>query len=256
MQTKTINWSIICYDEYNLNKHPELKDFLDEVNLKSFLDNIWTELILVLGGDWTMLKAIQGNHKENIPFLWINFWNKGFLLNNKGYIGKWNKPLISREYPLLDIKEWEKLRWVALNEVNIYSPEWKLVHIKISLSNKQKLKLKWDWIIVSTPIGSTGHNKSYSGHILPHTSPNIVITSKWTLNPDSSKIIEWDTSIFIENLWRKNIIWINTDWNTLFSWEDISIEISKSKNSIRFLIFEDYISIWDNKVLEEQWFNL
>jgi len=83
----------------------------------------------------------------------------------------------------------------------------------------------------------------------------MIITPKWSLTPASSKIISNKKTIYIENAGRKNIIWVNADGNQILLWKDVKLEISKSKKQVEFLILENYLSTWDNKVLWEQGFN-
>lgn len=82
---KTIElWnSRVCYDDYNLNSKPELQEYLDPSKLEQVISRVWTDVIVVLWWDGTMLRAIRENYQDTIPFLGINFWTLGFLLNDK-----------------------------------------------------------------------------------------------------------------------------------------------------------------------------
>ncbi len=253
MITQQVDNNIICFDGYDLESKPELLNFLQKKNLENFLENIQQKVVLVLGGDWTMLRAVKENYDKSLPFLWINFGSKWFLLNDKEYLQKENN-YTSRQYPLLEIIENDELIWTALNDVNIYSPNWKVVDIDIALENNQETNIKWDWVIISTPAGSTGHNKSYAWPMLPHTSTHLIVTPKWSLTPQSSKVIDWSKILTIENSGRKNSVWINADGNQILVWTNVSLEIKKSKKEVEFLILENYLEQWDNKVLWEQGF--
>lgn len=262
METLQIHKNIVCYDWYSLEDKPELRIFIERANLENFLESIQKNVILVLGWDGTMLRAVKENYEKDMPFLWINFGSKWFLLNDKEYL---NSPLlkkkgvegwyISRKYPLLEVKENNTLIWTALNDVNLYSPDGKVVDIDISLCQNQKTNIKWDWVIISTPAGSTGHNKSYNWPMLPHTSQHLIITPKWNLTPASSKIISNEKTIFITNAGRKNTLGVNVDGNQILLWKNIQLEISKSKKQVEFLILKNYLENWDNKVLWEQGFS-
>ena len=210
-----------------------------------------------------MLRAVKEIYKKDVPFLWINFGSKWFLLNDKNNFSLFQRDsskmerleLVRRKYPLLEVKENNDLIWTALNDVNLYSPDGKVVDIDINLCQNQKTNIKWDWVIISTPAGSTGHNKSYNWPMLPHTSNHLIITPKWSLTPSSSKIISNEKAIFIENAWRKNSLGVNVDGNQILLGEDVKLEISKSKKQVEFLILESYLENWDSKVLWEQGFN-
>ena len=86
MKQIEFNKSIICYDDYNIDKNQNLNDFLNSDLLKELINNFKEKIIVVLGWDGTMLRAIKENYDKNMPFLWINFWHKWFLLNSKDSI--------------------------------------------------------------------------------------------------------------------------------------------------------------------------
>lgn len=246
---------IIHYDEYSYEHNPELRDFLKSLEFKRLKSSINEQIVIALGWDGTMLWAIGKHHEKDIPFLWINFWTKGFLLNDKKWISEDNS-FSPRNYPLMEARnKWEKL-WVFFNDLNIYSPEKKMISLALS-SNCWKLDLNWDWVMISTPAGSTGHNKSYYGPILPHNSEHIIIHPQWNISPQSPKTINSDTHIAIQNTWRMMWLWVNLDGQqrhlTQNGW-NIDVEISKLARSIRLLISENHLKYWDDKVMQEQGF--
>ena len=72
MQTKQISSNMIVYHEERLANHPDLAVFLESDVLKKLLDTL-TDTIIVLGGDGTLLWAIQQYADQNKSFLGINF---------------------------------------------------------------------------------------------------------------------------------------------------------------------------------------
>jgi NAD+ kinase len=261
METIKYNWHIICYDSYNLKSKSELQEFLKEENLKKFLEDIKEKIVLVLGWDWTMLRAIRENYKKKLDFLGINFWSKWFLLNDKKFIWK-NTDFITRKYPLIACRvktNTEEIKWIAFNEIVIKETDCKMIDLNIKVNSGQSLDLQWDWLLVSTPAGSTGYNSSLNGLILPHTSNSFIITPKaaWKPKRQTPFIIENNNLINIKNQNRLTPIWIYTDWQEILKVKDeeIDIEIKKSKYEVNLLIAKNYTEIWDNKILEEQWFN-
>jgi NAD kinase len=234
-----------------------LQSFLKSEEIKSILENIKEDVIMVLGWDWTILRAIRKHYKEKKVFLPINFWTKWFLLNDKKYIWN-NNEFITNEYPLIDceVKVQDKIyQNIAFNEVIIKETECQMLDLNISINDKHFLDLQWDWLIVSTPAWSTWYNSSLHGPILPHISNNFVITYKaaWKPKRKTPTIIKNNKIIKIESQNRLSPIWVYIDWIKLAKSENekMYISIKKSKYKIKILISEKYKKIWDNKWLEE-----
>lgn len=254
---------LICYNWYNFDYNKNLRDFIEIKRYIEILDSMKSNTILVLWGDWAMLTAIKKHYDKWYPFLWINFWRKGFLLNNREYLSK-KKEYIERTYPLLEIQtetDWSTIKEIAMNEIDIRAWAWKMIWLDFSLSKNQKLCIEWDWVIISTPAGSTGYNSSLWGPIIPHIIDAFVITPKASWKPKFQPAIIIDNREFIEviNNWRKNSVEIYCDWRLFLSTEkntQISLKIKKSLHSIKLIIIKDYVDIWDNKVLQEQWFEI
>lgn len=257
MKTEQIWNHILCYDEYDLENKPHLKDFLNTQNIHQTLKQFSEKIILVLGWDGTMLRAIRENYNWGKPFLWINFGHKWFLLNDQEWIQNNTGKYITRNYPLIEIKKnWESL-WVWFNDVNIYSPNGKVLNLDIS-NGFWNLPLDGDGVIIATPAGSTWHSKSYGWPILLHDINALVVTPKGNLVTQSSKTVQDDKTIVVRNRDRRFEMNVNIDG--VFSYqseygEKVSLEVQKSSQSVQLIIASDHASDWDNKLLSEQWFS-
>lgn len=250
---------IVFYDIFSLNQKQDWISFIKNKRYIQILDNLKEDVILVLGWDGTMLRAIKEFYKEDKAFLWINFWCKWFLLNSKEFIKK-DFDFVKRTYPLLSLKVGDK-KEIAMNEIDIRAWEGKMISLEVILSKKQKLEIEWDWIIISTPAWSTWYNSSLWWPIVPHTLDTFLITPKapWKPKLQSSILVAGDELIHINNKWRKFPIEIYTDWRLFLKVpdkENTFIKVKKSKYNINLIIASDYINIWDNKVLQEQWFDI
>ncbi len=259
MKQLEINWNYVCINEFD----SYVEDFLNSWNLEEIFKSIWKNIVLVLGWDGTMLRAIKEHYEKNLSFLGINFWDKWFLLNPKEYITK-NIKYIERTYPLLEVEVddgTKKKKSIAMNEVDIRAWNGQMVSLDITLSQKQTINITWDGIIISTPAWSTGYNSSLSGPILPHTLNAFVITPKASWKPkwQTPILIKDDEIVEISNVWRRHFIEIFTDWKEVLksdNWNELKIKVKKCSNFVKLLIWENYINIWDNKVLQEQGFKL
>lgn len=258
MQIIQENWHIICYEEFKYLENKSLKSFVEEKKYLNILKNLKTETILVLGWDWTLLSAIREFQVLERPFLWLNFWTKWFLLNDLWFIN--SKNFVEKKYPLLEfeLKTTEnKEIFYSFNEFDIRAWNWRIITLEISL-NWKNILISWDWIIVSTPAGSTWYNNSLGWPIIPHNVDAFVITSKAPYIPkwQNPILVSWDSEINIRNIWRKNTLQIYSDSNLVYEWiwESVCLKTKKSKKSVTFLIFKDYLEKWEEKVLFEQGF--
>ena len=259
MKTIELHNQTVCFDDYKGEIKPEVQEFLSSKKIKKILEGFNEDIIMVLGWDWTILRAIREHYKEKKAFLPINFGTVWFLLNDKDYVNKKTK-FTKREYPLIDVKvkaENEVKKAVAFNEFQLKDIDWKMVDLDISVNGEKNLDFKWDWILLSTPAWSTWSNFSNHGPILPHSSNSFVMTYLWAYSPKRhpSSIIENTNKIKINNKGRINSILLNVDWNQIIKTdkdEEIKVRIKKSKHKVTLLISEKYEDIWDNKVLAEQ----
>ena len=250
--------SFTVYDDFSYQRNGNLREFLDSTFIPQLLESVQTQCVLVLGGDGTMLRAIKTHSKRGIPFLWINFGHKGFLLNAPHWIAPGIPDFTVRKYPLLEVQKNEEKLGRAFNDIHLYSPEGKAISLQVDVW-RGKLDLWGDGLILATPAGSTGHSKSYGGPILPHKSENLVITPKGNISPQSAKALDDSHQIRIRNTGRLFPVWINIDGEQRYvsqEEETFELQIRKSQKSVRLLIAEKHESDWDNKVLGEQGFSL
>lgn len=144
-------------------------------------------LILVIGGDGKMLDAINNFWQFNIPFCGINYGHIGFLLNDRHNLENVLQQMINQQFNriktnLLQAKIFnadnQELKTVyAFADFVLERTEPQAAKIKITVDNKvYHDPLTCDGIIISAPQGSTGHNASAHGIILPIDSNSYVIT--------------------------------------------------------------------------------
>ena len=265
MKQINIHNSTVYYDDWNIDEKPELKEFIEGEAIKTIITSIPQDIIMVLGGDGTMLEWIWKYHNDGRPFLWINFGHKWFLLNDQKWIWD-NTEFLTRNYPLLEVTCNGEFQWVAFNDVNIYSPSWKVLKLDISREDIWKIEFKWDGAIVCTPAGSTGHSNSYRWPALPHEANMLIITPKWNIEDETPKLILWNEKpLIIQNIKRKFKLAVNIDggedeesgdegYVSQYG-ESVTIEIKKIPNRVKLLISQNHIQNWDNKVMQAQWFN-
>lgn len=252
----------IYYEEYKYADNDHLRDFVDSDEIETLTRKIEEKVIFVLGWDGTMLSAISKHLDSWLPFLWINFWHKGFLLNDKKAALKASE-FISREYPILECSleiAGEKHSFYAFNEIDIRSANGRIITLEIIIWGNKSIHIAWDGIVISTPAWSTGYNSSLGGPILPHQIDAFVITPKapWKPKGQGPILIPQSEVIQIQNIGRQNALQIYGDSNEIAVSEQhtVSLVVKKSDKKVRFLIAKNYIEAWDAKVMQEQGFNV
>ena len=135
-----------------------------------------SELILVIGGDGTMIGSIRKLYEFCIPFLGINLGKVGFLTDiqpnnlealNDVLIGKY----IHEERPIYKVNLGSNNEDIFINEVVVHSGSVaKMINIELSTNCKSIYDLNADGIIVSSSTGSTAYSYSGGGPVI---SPKI-----------------------------------------------------------------------------------
>ncbi len=146
------------------------------------------DLIVVIGGDGTMLHSMHEYSHLKIPFYGISTGNLGFLMNNfdtancneKDFVSILNNARQISIYPLLmevtDIDN-KKTKAIAFNEVSLLRQTHQTAHIEVSIENKIKIaNLVSDGVMIATPAGSTAYNLSAGGPILPIEANLLALT--------------------------------------------------------------------------------
>ncbi len=151
------------------------------------LDKCKADMVVVLGGDGTILRVSHECAQCGIPILGIHQARLGFLIEINGD----NFPYI---FPALDNGEfWIESRtmleaelwrdgkqmgsWLALNEAFIgRGPSVRPVHLTMHLDQTPVTTYVADGLILATPTGSTAYSLAAGGPILPPELCNIVVT--------------------------------------------------------------------------------
>ena len=131
------------------------------------------DVIVVLGGDGTMLRALHAYADNDAPLFGLNLGTLGFLLNHRsvddlaGRIEKATKFVIHPLQMYAIDKDGKIYTEVAFNEVSLLRESHNSAKIRIHVDNKIRIsELVCDGVMVSTPVGSTAYNSSAGGPIL------------------------------------------------------------------------------------------
>ena len=159
---------------YKNQKLIELKheDFVKKVNL-----------VIVFGGDGTLLNAARKYLDNNIPILGINMGNVGFLTDiSIDNFEKTIKEVLDGDFEIeernLVSAKFGDNHLYGLNEILIHSGAYaQLMRYRLNVDDKVVYEQRSDGLIIATPTGSTAYALSAGGPII-HPSLDV-----WTILP-------------------------------------------------------------------------
>lgn len=155
-------------------------------NAKKISENEYTgmDVILVLGGDGTLLSVAKEASNLNLPVIGINLGRLGFLAEiereeieeglNKLFAGDYEiEERMMLHAVLLDGKE-----TTALNDIVVTraSSTLKILDLDIFIDDEYVDDFKADGIIIATPTGSTAYSLSAGGPIVDPSLNSMIVT--------------------------------------------------------------------------------
>jgi NAD+ kinase len=141
------------------------------------------DLIIVFGGDGTLLNSARQYLDSQIPILGVNMGNVGFLTDlSVDNFEITITEILSGNYKIeernLVSAQFDDNHLYGLNEVVIHSGAYaQLMRYRLSVNNKVVYEQRSDGLIVATPTGSTAYSLSAGGPII-HPSLDV-----WTILP-------------------------------------------------------------------------
>lgn len=148
-----------------------------------------TDVLVVLGGDGTFLRAARAVAEIDVPLLGINVGKVGFLSKvEAGDLIRTLELLQAGEFTLehrmaLDgriLRAGSKdapERHIALNDVVIARGSLaRVVRLDVAIDDSHLATYIADGLVVSSPTGSTGYSFSAGGPILDPTARNLIVT--------------------------------------------------------------------------------
>ncbi|PIZ71536.1 NAD(+) kinase [Candidatus Peregrinibacteria bacterium CG_4_10_14_0_2_um_filter_43_11] len=221
------------YVEKQIAEQIGLKEYKEYVRGKTGVD-----LILVMGGDGTILSVVQRLKKLNTRIFGINMGTLGFMSEippvqinktlDKIFVGHFTVD----ERPMLRVEIERKgkiiKKYHALNEAVISQATLaRLIHLRTRVNDRKLTTYEADGLIIATPTGSTAYSLSAGGPIV-YPSMNAFIITPICANTFTQKPIVIPDSKQIE-------IVVETDYKRI----NLTIDGQESKA----LQYKDHIRI-------------
>lgn len=237
------------YNEIEKNKGYDLEN--SSVSTFNNLDSTY-DLLISVGGDGTILRAVTFVKDLEIPIIGINTGRLGFLATiQENNIKDAIDDIINRKYKisersLLSITTSPKNKSildlnVALNEVTISRKNTtSMITIDTKLNDEYLTSYWADGLIISTPTGSTGYSLSCGGPVIMPESENFVLTPIAPHNLSARPLIIPDsTEIKLKVSGRETHHLISLDSRIATLKNDTLITIKKSPFKIKMIELND-----------------
>jgi NAD+ kinase len=150
-----------------------------------------SDVLIVLGGDGTFLRAARAVIDDDVPLLGINVGKVGFLSKVAATeLERVLAQLVAGEFTLehrmalegrilrsAAAHEPDAVRLLALNDVVVARGSLaRVVRLEVSIDGSHVATLTADGLVVASPTGSTGYSFSAGGPILDPSARNLVVT--------------------------------------------------------------------------------
>lgn len=135
------------------------------------------ELALVIGGDGTILRAVEVTHASRTPVLGVNLGHVGFLAEAEVEdVESTIEAIVQRRYTAeerltLDVRVFhggdEVFRTFALNEASVEkAARERMLEVVVEIDGRPLSRWGCDGVVCATPTGSTAYNFSAGGPVV------------------------------------------------------------------------------------------
>jgi len=217
------------------------------------------DVIVVLGGDGTMLHVMRDFINTRKPIYGMNRGSVGFLMNEyeeDNLAERIDAARLEKIRPLRMIAESEvtgRIEALAINEVSLFRQSYQAAKIRISVDDKIRMEeLICDGVMLATPAGSTAYNLSAQGPILPLMAPLMALTPVSAFRPR-----RWHGALLPNNVTVRFDMMeskkrpVNAAADNVEVKSVRSVTINSAKEVEGCILFDSNHS-WDERILSEQ----
>lgn len=247
----------ILYAEEILKK--EYQTFSTHKDLNSSFD-----LLISIGGDGTILRAVTYVRNSGIPILGINAGRLGFLAKvQKENIALFLQSILHKNYTvskrtLLSLDSSPKNPEIrdlnfALNEISVSRKDTtSMITVETYLNGEYPTSYWADGLIISSPTGSTGYSLSCGGPVLTPDVKSLVITPIAPHNLNARPLVIPDkTEIILKVSGREPQFLVSLDSRIATMDNETVLTIKKTQFKINMVEIQDetFLKTLRNKLL-------
>jgi NAD+ kinase len=166
--------------------------------------------VLAVGGDGTMLRAIQKHWRRRVPFYGINAGHVGFLMNKaEDALGHFPPPeLVVRQMPMLYAemlaKDGSWRTGLSFNDAWVERSTGQSAWLRVAVGGQVRLeKVVCDGVLTSTAAGSTAYAMSMGATPLLADTPAWLLVGSNVMQPlnwKSGALLSLDASVEVTSL--------------------------------------------------------
>lgn len=200
-------------------------------------------IIISVGGDGAFLQAVRkSGFRQDCLYTGITRSDESGLYCDFN-LGNFDKMLHSmihkemevRRFPIIDVKINGETKFECLNEVSVKSTIIKSIVIDVHIDDMHFETLRGDGLIVATPTGSTGYNKSTNGAVIDPKIPCFQVSELASVNNNryrtlgSSFVLGKDRTLKLEIVQDGNdypIIGFDNEAYSIRNIRDITVTLS------------------------------
>lgn len=221
------------------------------------------EMVIVLGGDGTLLRVSQSASRYGTPILGINFGRVGLLTD----LEQTEMDLVSRIFTgdysidermmltaVVTDDGGEKYRFSALNEIALSRGNFaKMLEMDLYIDGAICTPIRADGLIVSTPTGSTAYSLSAGGAVIDPLAGAFAVTPicPHTLNIRPMVICKNRTITIKQKEGTENVSFLSYDGNeavTVNPGMEITIRLSEHTTKLVRIVNRNFYSVLKDKL--------
>jgi NAD+ kinase len=226
--------------------------------------SLGVDMVVVLGGDGTLLAAARALQKKEVPILGVNLGGLGFLTEiTLAELYPMLEKILRGDYKtnermLLEARVWRKEKVVedftVLNDVVINKAALaRIIELETMVDTVYLTTFRADGLIIATPTGSTGYSLSAGGPIVYPSLQSIIITPICPHNVTNRPIIcPQEAAINVTLCSGDQEVFLTLDGQVGFKMQlEDRVEVMRGKGSVKLIKSpaRDYFEVLRTKLM-------